>query len=139
MGAAKYVCPGCGREVSRRPLEHTCARYDVDGQFAKTDPHVRALFDRLVKVARGCGKVQVSALKTMIALNAPAMMGGAAVQRKALKVSLILPGVREHPTLRKRYEMSTIKISHQFSLAAREDFDDAFEELIREAWELAAG
>lgn len=134
-----YVCPGCGRTFSRRPIEHTCARLSVDAHFAKSEPWVREAFDRIVRGAKSCGPVQVSALKTMIALNAPAMMGGVSVQRQALKLFLILPWPREHATLRRRQEMSAIKISHEFALKDAADFDGALEELVREAWELAAG
>lgn len=110
----------------------------MDGHFARSEPHVRAIFDRLVGVAASCGAVQVSALKTMIAINAPKLMGGAGAQRGALRVSLVLPGARSHRTLVGRQAMSEIRISHRFTLREEGDFDGAFEDLVREAWELAA-
>ncbi|MCA9288248.1 MAG: hypothetical protein KDA05_06680 [Phycisphaerales bacterium] len=133
-----YVCPDCGRRFSRKPIEHTCERLDIGTHFERSDPLVREIFDGFVRVAKSCGKVQVSALKSMIALNAPKLMGGASAQRKALRVSLILPGPRQHPTLRRRQEMGSLRISHQFVLETIDALDADFEALIREAWELAS-
>jgi hypothetical protein len=98
-------------------------------------PHVVAMYKRLVAIAKLCGPVQVTALKTTIALAAPAIIAHVTPQKGKLKVLLVLPGVREHPLVRSRYELSMFRRSHEFVLAAEEEFDDAFEELVREAVE----
>lgn len=134
-----YACPHRGRTFSRRPIEDACTRAEVDGHFAKCGPRVRVPFDRLVGAASSCGEVQVSALASMVALNAPKMTGGGAAQRRALKVWLVLPGVREHRTLARRREMGEIRISHLLLPRAEGDFAGGFEGLIRGARELAAG
>ena len=116
-------------------------RGSVAELLAKGGPGVKVRYERLMRVIRGFGRkdegVQVSGLKTMIAFNAPALMGGAVAMRKGLKVSLILPGEYGHRTLRKRQAMSVMKVSHEFLLVEDGEMDEAFCELVREAWELA--
>ncbi|CAG1009905.1 hypothetical protein PHYC_03766 [Phycisphaerales bacterium] len=76
--AVSYTCPRCGRRFSRRPVEHTCASFSLGDHFSGSAPHVRRIFNRLFKSVKSGGRVQVTPLKSMIAFNAPKLMGGAA-------------------------------------------------------------
>ena len=138
MASTAYVCPRCGRQFAQRPVEHTCERFSLASHLAGRDAHVRVMYKRVVDLVRSLGPVQVKALKTTIVLSVPAIMAYLTPQKKALKVSLLLIGEHEHRTLRKRVPMSTMKLLHDFVLAAPEDLDDEFEALIRDARELAA-
>jgi hypothetical protein len=116
-------------------MEHTCERLSVAAHLKGKDPQVRALYESVVEQIRSMGSVQVTALKTTIALSVPAIIGYLTVQKKALKVSLLLIGAHEHRTLRKRVPMSTMKLLHEFVVTSEADLDDELRELIREAWE----
>lgn len=139
MPAPGYVCPACGRRFSRRPTEHTCARFELGPLLDGKAPHVVKMYHRLVKLARSLGSVQVRPLKTTIAIAAPSIMANLTPQKQKLKVLLVLPGPFEHRTLKRRQPMSTVRLSHEFSLAAESDLDGDFEQLVREAYDLASG
>jgi hypothetical protein len=139
MPGQAYQCPICKRRFARKPAEHTCARYEIGPLLEGKQPHVLAMYKRVIALAKACGPLQVSALKTTIALAAPAVMANITPQKAKLKVTLVLPGARLHPAVRSRYELSVLKCSHEFSFATETELDGAFEELVREAWSLASG
>lgn len=139
MAGAAYTCLKCGRQFARKPAGHICARYKVAPLLKGKEPRVLAVYRRLISPAKSCGPLHVSALKTTVVLSAPAAMARVTPQKSKLKVLLVLPGVREHPTLRSRHRMSMLKSSHEFSFAAEQDLDGDFAELVRGAWALGSG
>src|SRR5262249_24421770 len=113
-------------------------RFSIDAHLDGRDPHVLAMYQHILRLLRALGPLQVRALKTTIALSAPAILGYLTPQTKTLKVTLLLIGENHHPTLRKTFPMSTLKRAHEFSLATESDLDNDFKRLLRDAWQLAS-
>src|SRR3954449_3075163 len=64
-----WRCPTCGRPFANRNQSHACGVGDLDALFARSEPQVRAAFDRVVEVARQCGPLDVVPEKTRVALQ----------------------------------------------------------------------
>jgi hypothetical protein len=64
-----WRCPICGRPFANRNQSHACGVGDLDALFARSEPQVRAAFDRVVVVARRCGPLEVVPEKTRVALQ----------------------------------------------------------------------
>ena len=64
-----WRCPSCGRPFANRNQSHACGVGDLDALFARSDPQVRATFDRVVEAARRCGPLDVVPEKTRVALQ----------------------------------------------------------------------
>lgn len=65
-----WPCPKCGRTFANKNQSHTCRPLgELAVHFARKDPVVREIFDRVVGIVREFGPVEVLAEKSRIALH----------------------------------------------------------------------
>jgi hypothetical protein len=121
-----------------RVSEHTCATFPLSRHFEGKDPAVRAVYDRLLALARGSGPVRVASLKTTITLSAPVIFAGFTARRKAARVILTLNAPALHPAVVKTAWATGTKIAHEFVFRDPGEMDRAFAGLVREAYASAA-
>src|SRR6516225_9786614 len=97
-----WTCPRCGRTFANRNQTHTCAPLsDVERHFERSEPAVRAAFDRLLAAVRTLGPVEVLPEKTRIALHVRMSFAALMPRRRWLDGHLILARSIEHPRFRK--------------------------------------
>lgn len=65
-----WTCPKCGERFVSVRLWHSCGRHSYDALFARSEPHVRRIFERLAEIARSCGPVRIYPQKTRIVMQA---------------------------------------------------------------------
>ena len=127
-----WVCPRCGRSFANTNQTHTCAPLgDLDRHFAGSDPAVRAAFDRVLALL---GPVQVLPEKSRTALHVRMSFAAFTPRRHWLDGHLVLARQREHPAFRRIDVFSPHNVLHAFRLTGPDDVDDAFAELLREAY-----
>ena len=47
-----WTCPACGERFVSPGLWHSCGRHSYDALFARSEPHVRRIVDKLATLAR---------------------------------------------------------------------------------------
>ncbi|MET0885115.1 MAG: DUF5655 domain-containing protein [Mycetocola sp.] len=134
MNSALWICPRCGRSFASRNQAHTCAPLgDLDAHFARSDPGVRACFDRVVGEL---GPLEVLAEKSRIALHARMSFAVFQPRRHWLNGHLVLARRAEHPLVTRVQEFSPHNIVHEFRLTRPDELDAAFLALVHEAYDV---
>src|SRR5205814_6025060 len=67
--ARLWRCPKCRRQFANRNQSHACGRYTLASHLAGKPRTVRAIFDKLLAVAKKSGPVTVLPEKTRIAVQ----------------------------------------------------------------------
>jgi hypothetical protein len=123
---ALWKCPMCGEQFTTRNQWHACGTFDLDALFAGSEPIVRRLFERFLKVAKSSGPVKVIPQKTRIALQVRMRFAALMPQKAALKGHLVL--ARRSPSARfeKVGTYSPRNHVHVFRLKSEAEFDAEF-------------
>jgi hypothetical protein len=132
-----WTCRACGRTFASQNQVHTCARLgDVDQHFARSEPVVRATFDRVLAVIAGLGPVQVLAEKTRIALHARMSFAAFIPRRRWLAGHLILARPIASPRFTRIETFSPGNVLHQFRLSGPDEVDEQFAAWLAEAYQV---
>jgi len=115
-------------------MSHSCGRHTIDEHFAGKDPEVRALFDVLMQTARRFGRVHVYAQKTRIVFQTRGRFVAVTPRQRHLGGHLWLKRRRPHPLVHRIESLADRDFVHNFRLTRREDLDEHFCELLREAY-----
>jgi hypothetical protein len=127
-----WTCPRCGRTFANANQTHTCAPLgDLDRHFARSDPAVRATFDRILGLL---GPVEVLPEKSRIALHVRISFAAFMPRRRWLDGHLVLAATRQHPAVRRVEVFSPRNVLHTFRLHRPQDVDEAFVRLLRAAY-----
>jgi hypothetical protein len=133
--APMWRCPACGRAFANRNQTHTCAPLrDLDRHFARTAPHVRATFDRIVAVLSELGPVTVMSEKTRIALQVRMSFAAVTPRRGWLGGHLVLARRVESPRFQAVQTFSPRNVLHAFRLYSPDEVDDEFAGWLAEAY-----
>jgi hypothetical protein len=108
----------------------------IETLFARSEPHVRPLFDRLVAIAESSGPVTVIAQKTRIVLQVRMRFAAAMPQKSALKGHLVLSRRCEDPRFTKIETFSPRSHVHVFRLQSPADLDATFARFVGEAYQV---
>jgi hypothetical protein len=103
----------------------------LDRHFARSDPAVRATFDRVLELL---GPVEVLPEKSRIALHVRMSFAAFMPRRHWLDGHLVLATTEDHPTFRRIEVFSPRNVLHAFRLHGPQDVDDAFVRLLRHAY-----
>lgn len=134
MSSTLWTCPRCGRTFANRNQTHTCAPLgDLDAHFSRSDPAVRACFDRIIDEL---GPLQILAEKSRIALHVRMSFAAFQPRQHWLDGHLVLARRAEHPSIRRIQVYSPRNIVHAFRLARPEEIDAAFIALLSEAYDV---
>ncbi|MBO3751650.1 hypothetical protein J5X84_36725 [Streptosporangiaceae bacterium NEAU-GS5] len=127
LSAPLWRCPDCGRTFANPNQTHTCAPLgDLDRHFARTEPHVRQIFDRIVAVVSGFGPVEVLAEKTRIALHVRMSFAAFMPRRRWLNGHLVLDRAIASARFGKIEVFSPRNVLHPFRLDDPAQVDEEF-------------
>lgn len=129
-----WECPKCAQRFVTRNMSHSCGRYSIDGHFENKAPHIRGLFEELVRAARACGPVHVYAQKTRIVFQTRGRFVAVTPRKHHLGGHIWLKRPRSHPRIHRIDPLLDRDFVHNFRLTRAEDIDEDFRELIREAY-----
>ena len=110
----------------------------LESHFAKTDPTVRATYDRLIEVARAFGPVTEDPKKTSIHLVRHAAFAGVAMRRSSLILTLKSARDIRSRRIQKREQTSANRWHLEVRLEKPTDIDRQVATWLRSAYELAA-
>ena len=130
-------CPKCGRTFANRNQWHSCGVYRVDDLLMKADPQVADLYRRFERMVRRCGPVVVSPTKTLIAFKLRATFAACVIEKRALRVGVLLARRHEDPRFVKVVSVAQRSHEHVFRVERPEDLDDTVQAWLREAYHLS--
>ena len=132
-----WTCPECGRTFANRNQTHTCAALgDLDRHFTRSDPSVRATFDRVLAALSKLGPVEVLPEKTRIALHVRMSFAAFTPRRRWLDGHLVLARSVPDGPFRRVQVFSKGNVLHEFRLASVDDVDARFVAYLGEAYQV---
>jgi hypothetical protein len=129
-----WRCPRCGQAFTVRNQWHSCGAFDLEAHFAKAQPHVREIFDRLVAIARANGPVRVIPQKTRIAFQVRMRFAAVMPRRDALAGHLVLARPHRAPCFLAVTSISPRNHLHTFTISRVEELDRRFSRFVAAAY-----
>jgi len=128
-----WPCPDCRRQFANRNQSHACARYTLASHFTGKPPRVRAIFDRLLALAKKNGPVIVLPEKTRIAFQVRMSFAAFVIRRNWVDGHVVLAGV-ENPRFRRIETFSARNHLHAFRFEDVDEIDDEVAAWFAEAY-----
>lgn len=119
-----HRCDDCGRTFANRNQTHTCGRGDLDAHFARSEPHVRELFDAFVARLRELGPFELLPEKTRIAFHVRMSFAVLSTRRSHLVGHFVLARRVEDPRFTKIESLSPRNHVHSFRIATLLDVEN---------------
>jgi hypothetical protein len=119
-----WRCPNCRRQFANRNQSHACGRYTLAAHFAGKPKTVRAIFDKLLAVAKKNGPVIVLPEKTRIAFQVRMSFAAFVVRRNWVDGHVILARRLENRRFRRIETFSPRNHLHAFRFSRVEEIDD---------------
>ncbi|HEU4387845.1 MAG TPA: DUF5655 domain-containing protein, partial [Blastocatellia bacterium] len=108
--------------------------HTIDERFNGKDPGIRDVFEALVRAARRFGPVHVYAQKTRIVFQTRGRFVAVTPRKSHLGGHIWLKRARPHPLVHRIDSLLDRDFVHNFRLTCREDLDEDFCDLLREAY-----
>jgi hypothetical protein len=129
-----WRCPDCRRHFANRNQSHACGRYSLASHFAGKPRAVRAIFDRLLAIAKKNGPVTVLPEKTRIAFQVRMSFAAFVIRRNWVDGHMILARRLENPRFRRIETFSPRNHLHAFRLESVDEIDDEVAAWFAEAY-----
>jgi hypothetical protein len=115
-------------------MSHSCGHHTIEEHFEDKSPHIRELFEALVRVVRRLGPVHVYAQKTRIVFQTRGRFVSVTPRKRYLGGHIWLKRPRTHPLVHRIDSLLDRDFVHNFRLTRIEDMDESFCELLREGY-----
>jgi hypothetical protein len=121
--APLWRCPRCQRPFANRNQSHACGRFTLTSHFEGKPAQVRAIFDRLLALAKKNGPVTVLPEKTRIAFQVRMSFAAFTIRRNWVDGHVILARRLENPRFRRIETFSPRNHLHAFRIANIAEID----------------
>jgi hypothetical protein len=130
-----WTCPSCGERFVSPRLYHSCGRHSYDALFARSEPHVRRIFDKLADLARGCGPVRIYPQKTRIVMQVRIRFASGRATKKLFVAGFLLPPRTTSPRFSEvLHNVSRHYIAVYVPLASEADVDAEVKRWMKRAY-----
>jgi Domain of unknown function (DUF5655) len=129
-----WKCPSCGEEFVTRNMAHSCGHHAIEDHFRGKDPHVRELFDALLRATQSLGPVHAYAQKSRIVFQTRGRFVAITPRKHHLAGHLWLKRRRQHPLVYRVESLLDRDYVHNFRLTSTNQIDSSFRELLQEAY-----
>ena len=119
-----WRCPVCRRQFANRNQSHACGRYTLASHFVGKPKAVRAIFDKLLLVAKKSGAVTVLPEKTRIAFQVRMSFAAFVIRQNWVDGHVVLARRFEHPRFRRIESFSPRNHLHAFRFTSVDEIDD---------------
>ncbi|HKP02227.1 MAG TPA: DUF5655 domain-containing protein [Chthoniobacterales bacterium] len=131
-----WRCPECGRAFANRNQSHACGNYTLASHFDDKPKTVRAIFDKLLAVARRNGPVTVLPEKTRIAFQVRMSFAAFVIRRNWVDGHVVLARRLENPRFRRIETFSPRNHLHAFRFESVDEIDDEAAAWFTEAYQV---
>ena len=129
-----WRCPDCRRQFANRNQSHACGRYTLTSHFKGKPAAVRAIFDKLLSIARKNGPVTVLPEKTRIAFHVRMSFAAFVIRRNWVDGHVVLARRLENPRFRRIETFSPRNHLHAFRFESVDEVDDEVAAWLAEAY-----
>jgi hypothetical protein len=133
---AMWCCPECNRRFANRNQSHACGRYRLAAHFEGKPPAARAIFDKVLRVARKNGPITVLPEKTRIAFHVRMSFAAFVIRRNWIDGHVVLARRLENPRFRRIETFSPRNHLHAFRFESVEDVDAEVSSWLAEAYQV---
>jgi hypothetical protein len=113
---------------------HSCGQYDLEALFARSEPHVLALFNRFAELVQSVGPVTIIPQKTRVVFQVRVRFAGAVPRKSALLCTFGFARRVESPRFEKIEKYAPKWYGHTIRVASESEFDAEFMDWIRESY-----
>lgn len=131
-----WRCPECARQFANRNQSHACGRYTLASHFERKPPAVRAIFDKLLRVARNNGPITVLPEKTRIAFQVRMSFAAFVIRRHWVDGHVVLARRFENSRFRRIETFSPRNHLHAFRFESVDDVDTEVSLWLAEAYQV---
>ena len=129
-----WRCPNCRRQFANRNQSHACGRYKLASHFEGKPKSVRAIFEKLLAIAKKNGVVTVLPEKTRVAFHVRMSFAAIVVRRNWVDGHVVLARRLENPRFRRIETFSPRNHLHAFRFQNVEEIDDEVTAWFAEAY-----
>lgn len=129
-----WICPKCGHRFANTNQWHSCRRYTLEEVFARSDPAIRHLFDRLHRMVSSVGPVHLQAYRDHVAFLVRVRFLGATPRKRWLDVGFWLPHRLDSPRLHKVETLTPTNHVHLLRITDESQLDAEVQGWIRQAY-----
>jgi Domain of unknown function (DUF5655) len=133
---AMWRCPECGRQFANRNQSHACGRHKLSSHFEGKLPAVRAIFDKVLRVARRSGPIVVLPEKTRIAFQVRMSFAAFVIRRNWVDGHVVLARRLENSRFRRIETFSPRNHLHAFRFESVADVDAEVSSWLAEAYKV---
>jgi hypothetical protein len=120
---ALWRCPDCRRQFANRNQSHACGRYTLASHFVGKSKRMRAIFDRLLSVAKKNGPVIVLPEKTRIAFQVRMSFAAFTIRKSWIDGHVVLARRLENSRFRRIETFSPRNHLHAFRFESVREID----------------
>jgi hypothetical protein len=129
-----WRCPRCRRSFANRNQSHACGRHTLASHFAGKPKNVRAIFDKLLEVAKKNGPVTVLPEKTRIAFQVRMSFAAFVIRQNWVDGHVVLARRLENPRFRRIETFSPRNHLHAFRFESVNEIDEEVASWFAEAY-----
>src|SRR5436190_12582615 len=131
-----WRCPDCGRQFANRNQSHACGRYTLASHFEGKPSGVRAIFNKVLHLARKNGPITVLPEKTRIAFQVRMSFAAFVVRRNWVDGHVVLARRVENRRFRRIETFSPRNHLHVFRFENVGDVDAEVSSWLTEAYQV---
>jgi len=129
-----WRCPDCRRQFANRNQSHACGRSTLGSHFAGKPKSVRAIFDKLLALAKRNGPVIVLPEKTRIAFQVRMSFAAFVIRQNWVDGHVVLARRLANPRFRRIESFSPRNHLHAFRFTSANEIDDEVAAWFAEAY-----
>jgi Domain of unknown function (DUF5655) len=131
-----WRCPDCRRQFANRNQSHACGRYALVSHFEGKSANVRAIFEKLRRVAQSNGPIKVLPEKTRIAFQVRMSFAAFVIRRNWVDGHVVLARRLENKRFRRIETFSPRNHLHAFRFENVGDVDAEVSAWLAEAYQV---
>jgi hypothetical protein len=129
-----WRCPDCRRQFANRNQSHACGRYTLASHFAGKPAAARAIFNKLLLLAKRNGPVTVLPEKTRIAFQVRMSFAAFVIRQNWVDGHVVLARRLENPRFRRIETFSPRNHLHAFRFESVNEVDAEVAAWLAEAY-----
>jgi hypothetical protein len=131
---AMWHCPDCRRQFANRNQSHACGRSTLASHFEGKPPAMRAIFEKVLGLARKNGPIIVLPEKTRIAFQVRMSFAAFVIRKNWVDGHVVLARRFENPRFRRIETFSPRNHLHAFRFESVNEMDEEVEAWFAEAY-----
>jgi hypothetical protein len=131
-----WRCPDCGRQFANRNQSHACGRSTLASHFEGKPPAVRAIFEKVLRIAKRNGPITVLPEKTRIAFQVRMSFAAFVIRKNWVDGHVVLARRFENPRFRRIETFSPRNHLHAFRFERPEEVDAEVSSWLAEAYQV---